>query len=129
MKGFSWFQRGLGQGFLLGVDFGASWAMFRPILGHFGAPRQPAGLQFKSRRKESLRLGSNQRPKGSFGPPSRALLEYRFYIGVMLGHFGGQNGEISATKARTHDVHIDVCHNSFAGDKLLVSNPELDIYN
>ena len=33
------------KGFPLGVDFGASWAMFRPILGHFGAPRRPAGLQ------------------------------------------------------------------------------------
>ena len=31
------------KGFPLGVDFGASWAMFRPILGHFGAPRRPAG--------------------------------------------------------------------------------------
>ena len=33
------------KGFSLEVDFGASWAMFRPILGHFGAPRRPAGLQ------------------------------------------------------------------------------------
>ena len=45
------------------VDFGASWAMFRPILSHFGASRRPAGLQFKLRRKESLRLGSNRRPR------------------------------------------------------------------
>ena len=63
----AWFQSGFGgvwlRVVLLGVDFGASWAMFRPILGHFGAPRRPAGLQFKLRRKESLRLGSNQRPK------------------------------------------------------------------
>ena len=51
------------KGFPLGVDFGASWAMFRPILGHFGAPRRPAGLQIELRRKESLRLGSNRRPK------------------------------------------------------------------
>ena len=51
------------KGFLLEVNFGASWAMFRPILGHFRAPRRPAGLQFKLRRKESLRLGSNRRPK------------------------------------------------------------------
>ena len=38
-------------------------------------------------------------------------------------------GDKCQIKARTHDVHIDVCHNSFAGDKLLVSNPELNIYN
>ena len=25
-----------GKGFPLGVDFGASWAMLGPILGHFG---------------------------------------------------------------------------------------------
>ena len=45
--------------FPLEVDFGASWAMFRPILGRFGASRQPAGLQFELRRKESLRLDLN----------------------------------------------------------------------
>ena len=47
------------KGFPLEVDFGASGAMFRPILGQFGASRRPAGLQFEVRRKESLRLGSN----------------------------------------------------------------------
>ena len=46
--------------FPLEVDFGGSWAMFRPILGHFGASRRPAGPQFELRRKESLRLGSNR---------------------------------------------------------------------
>ena len=51
------------KGFPLEVDFGASWAMFRPILGHFGAPRRPAGLQLELRGKESLRLGSSRRPK------------------------------------------------------------------
>ena len=45
------------KAFPLEVDFGASWAMFRPILNHFGASRQPAGLQFKFRRKESLTSG------------------------------------------------------------------------
>ena len=68
------------KGFPLEDNFGASWAMFKPILGHLGAPRQLAGLKFKFS-----------------GPLSRALMEYRVYIGVMLGHFGGQNGEISAT--------------------------------
>ena len=50
------------KGFPLEVDFGASWAMFRLILGHFWALRPPAGLQFELRRKESL-LGLNRRPK------------------------------------------------------------------
>ena len=87
------------KGFPLGVDFGASWAMFRPILGHFGASRRPPGLQFEFRRKESLRLGSNRRPKTGLLGHYLALCWNidSIYIGVMLGHFGGQNGEISAT--------------------------------
>ena len=51
------------KGFPLGADFGASWAVFRPILGHFRASRRPAGPEFEPRRKESLRLGSHRRPK------------------------------------------------------------------
>ena len=34
----------LRKGFPLEVDFGASWGMFRPILGHSGASRQLAEL-------------------------------------------------------------------------------------
>ena len=79
--------------FPLEVDFGASG----PCSGPFWGVKATGGAPFKLRRKESLRLGSNQRSKRILLGHYLALLEYRLYIGVISGHFGGQNGEISAT--------------------------------
>ena len=96
------------KGFLLEVDFGASKAMFRPILGHFGAPRRPVGLQFELRHKESPHLGLNQRSKRGVSGHYLALC---WNIDSILGWCWADKCHI---KARTHNVHIDVCHNSFA---------------
>ena len=52
------------KGFPPGDDFGASWAVFRPTyIGPFWGVKATNGPQFEFRRKESLRLGSNRRPK------------------------------------------------------------------
>ena len=83
--------------FPLEVDFGASWAVQVLKWAILGRQDNRRGSNLNSDVKNRCVWVQIDVLRGVFGPLSRALLEYRFYIGVMLGHFGGQNGEISAT--------------------------------